>query len=132
MTISSRLGLVTIWKCTAMLARTRFSVGLAMTAPITAGHCFSVIAPHSETQPLCTPNYPHRTPCFPQPFESPNVSTRPLTIRQLCWVLLTAAGGEGEDSIYADPGDGAMDDDEFHVYTYDPCDWNSECSGAYG
>ena len=98
-TISSRLGLVTMGACLAMLAMTRFLVGMAL-SPTTGRHYCSVIAPHStETQPHPAPNHPPRTPCFPQPFNS---------TRRSCWVVLTAAGDEGADSIYADPGDDAF------------------------
>ena len=48
-------------------------------------------------------------PLLPSTLRIAECSTRPSTIRQLCWVLSTAAGGEGEDSIYADPGDDAFD-----------------------
>ena len=58
------------------------------------------------------PQLPTLHPLLPSTLRIAECSTRPSTIRQLCWVLLTAAGGEGEDSIYIDPDDGAMDDDE--------------------
>ena len=58
------------------------------------------------------PQLPTLHPLLPSTLRIAECSTRPSTIRQLCWVLLTAAGGEGEDSIYADPGDDAYDDED--------------------
>ena len=64
------------------------------------------------------PQLPTPHPLLPSTLRIAECSTRPSTIRQLCWVLLTAAGGEGEDSIYADPGDDAYDDEDASYVDY--------------
>ena len=74
------------------------------------------------------PQLPTLHPLLPSTLRIAECSTRPSTIRQLCLVLLTAAGGDGEDSIYADPGDDAMDDDELNGCEY----YSYELNEYYG
>ena len=70
------------------------------------------------------PHLPPLHPLLPSTLQIAECSTRPSTIRQLCWVLLTAAGGPGLDSIYGDPGDDVVLSYDPYTYASSYCYYN--------